>query len=155
VNHGHRRFGDPNLRVRNATQSEAASRSARVSKHQKGLNYASLLLSAGVFGLATRSCPFEVPIWRNAQCEAVRRRIPIGPRIQAPNRYHPRRRACQKRESSGFEGPIWRIRNEFTSCASSFGSAHQRSWVRVVSSARGLMRWRRRISAILVLGRWR
>ena len=36
----------------------------------------------------------------NMECEAARRRIPLGSRIQKPNTYHPRRWACQKRESS-------------------------------------------------------
>ena len=95
MNHGNRRFEVLNLRIRNATQSEDASRSARVSKHQIRVK---LLLSAGVFALATRSCLIEVRIWRNAQCGAVSRRMIFNSRCHARNNHRPRLRAFQIRD---------------------------------------------------------
>ena len=39
-----------------------------------------VVLNAGTLGPATRIRRFEVPNWRNTQCETVWRRIPLGPR---------------------------------------------------------------------------
>ena len=55
---------------------------------KEGSNCPAMLLSAGVFELATRSYPFEVPTWRNAQCDAVRRRMIFwltSPRTKYPS----------------------------------------------------------------------
>jgi len=43
--------------------------------------------------------PFRGPIWRNTQCEAVRRRMIFGPRCHAPNNHRPARCVCQNSES--------------------------------------------------------
>ena len=102
VNHGNRRFEgvpicecamrgskrpDPALLVSPSTEQES--------------NFPVMLLSVGVFGLAARSCPFEVPIWRNAQCDAVRRRIQFGSGLQASNTHNSRRRECQNLRGAG------------------------------------------------------
>ena len=65
-----------------------------------------------------RTRRFEVPIRRNSQCEAVRRRIPLSSVAQAPNRRirsrwrkAPRLYRRALRRTRRFEGLILRIRN--------------------------------------------
>ena len=49
----------------------------------------------------------------NAQCGAVRRRIPLDSDLQAPNTHNSRRRACQKRESSRRRRELAGLRAQF------------------------------------------
>ena len=83
-------FDGPILRMANARQSGAASHSAQFSKHQGGVKCPVTVLNTDAFGPATHTRQFEGPIWRNAQCEAVRR-IPLGSVTQAPTTHHSRR----------------------------------------------------------------
>ena len=57
------------------------------------------------------------PNFANAQCGAVRRRIPLGSGLQAPNTYNSRRRACQKWESSRRRRELGGLRALFCECA--------------------------------------
>jgi len=50
------------------------------------------VINAGVFDPAIRIRQFEGPIWRNTQCEAVRRRISLSSGLQALMRGEPIRR---------------------------------------------------------------
>ena len=78
-------------RICNARQSEAASDAASVLKYEVDV--------CGHGGHA-HGRYLRGPNFANTQCGAVQRRIPLGSRLQAPNTYHSRRRACKKRESS-------------------------------------------------------
>ena len=65
----------------------------------KGSCCPAIELNTGTYGLTTRSCRFEVPIWRNAQCESLRRRVLCSSHRHARKNYHSPRSACQNRES--------------------------------------------------------
>ena len=58
-----------------------------------------IVLNAGTLSPATRSCRFEVLIWRNAQCESLRRHMLLSSHCHALKNYHSPRSTCQNRES--------------------------------------------------------
>ena len=65
----------------------------------KGSGCPVIVPNSGTLGTATRSCRFEVPIWRNTQCESLRRRMLFSSHRHARKNYHSPRSACQNRES--------------------------------------------------------
>ena len=72
----------------------------------EGYTCPATVLNAGVFGQATRIRQYGGPIWRNTQCEAVRRRIPLGSGTQAPTRGKPVQRQYLMRVSFYSHSPI-------------------------------------------------
>ena len=77
------------IRMRNASSQRPHPALLVSPSTKQGSNCPAILLIAGVSRLATRSCPFEVRIWRNAQCSAVSRPMIFGSLRHARNNHRP------------------------------------------------------------------
>jgi len=81
-----RRIEGPNLRLRNGRRSAAASSWAQFPRHQRGVRTSDYSTQFGNIWPSVAYSPNRGSQFAITQWKAVRRRIPLGSDLQAPNK---------------------------------------------------------------------